>query len=239
MEWLAIIIGTALGLYYLGKYKEKNKDISENNGQNPQGDNLTINLGNYNQYLEHDEICLFQQEDVAWYGYTSNYRDQMYLKTSMDMGNVRLSSISEIPDGEPDDIWNVRAAGTLYLTNKKVIVYDKGFSNVWTKLSIEGDYPEQAYGFLLEDITDVKQIDLTNIGLKGILVSTTSGPCILAPSHRKYNERRTPIMNEYPSLRELGERLITIKDALEIEGLQKKVDELQNERIEMEKKHNL
>ncbi|MCM3654108.1 hypothetical protein [Metabacillus litoralis] len=233
--WFAIIIGIACALYYLEKYKKENKDISENNGQNPQGDNSTINLGNYNHYLEPDEICLFQQEDVAWYGYTSNYRDQMYLKTSMDMGNVRLSSISEISDGEPDDIWNVRAAGTLYLTNKRVIVYDKGFSNVWTKLSIEGDYPEQAYGFLLEDITDVKQMELTNVGLKGILVSTTRGPCILAPSHRKYNGRRTSIMNEYPSLAEFGARLITIKDAPEIDRLQKKIDDIKKERCEMEK----
>ncbi|MEH7526266.1 hypothetical protein V7149_23815, partial [Bacillus sp. JJ1503] len=218
--------------------KKKNKDINENKGQDSQENNSTINLGNYNHYLELDEICLFQQEDVAWYGYTPNYRDQMYLKTSMDMGNVRLSSISEISDGEPDDIWNVRAAGTLYLTNKKVIVYDKGFSNVWTKLSIEGDYPEQAYGFLLEDITDVKQMELTNVGLKGILVSTTRGPCILAPSHRKYNGRRTPIMNEYTSLIEFGERLITIKETPEIDRLQKKIDDIKKERLEVEKKHN-
>lgn len=60
----------------------------------------------------------------------------------MDIGNVRLSSFSEMSDGKPDNIWNVRAAGTLYLTNKKVILYDKGFSNVWTKLSIERNYPE-------------------------------------------------------------------------------------------------
>lgn len=213
-----VIIGIGWGLYYSKKYI----DIA-NSGQDTKANKPAI--------LEPNEICLLQQEDVAWYGYTANYRDQMYLYTSMDVGNVTLGTISEVSDGEPDYIWNVRAAGTLYLTDKKVIVYDKGYSNVWTKLSIEGDYPEQAYMFLLEDITDVRHIDLKNVNLKGILVSTTLESCILAPSHRKYNRRRTPIMSEYPSLTELGERLKSIKDFSEINRLKSKIDDIKKERF--------
>lgn len=132
-------------------------------------------------------------------------------------------------------MWSVWAAGILYLTNKKVIVYDKGFSNVWTKLSSEGDYLERVYEILLEDVTDVEPIELTNAGIRGIIISTTGGRFILAPSHRKYNGRRTPIMNEYPSLFELGERLIMIKSSSEISRLQKEIDDIRKRRQEIEK----
>jgi hypothetical protein len=187
-----------------------------------------IDLGRFHHVLSNDEICLFKQDDVAWYGYTFNHRDQMYLHTSSSVGGVTLSSISEVSDGEPDYIWNVRAAGTLYLTIKKVILYDKGFSNIWTSLSIEGDYPEQVLGFSLDDILDVKQTVLDNAGLKGIMITTTSvnKQMILAPSQRKYSGRKTPMVNEYESLQALGIRLLTFNDVSRINELKREIDEI-------------
>jgi hypothetical protein len=222
--WMIIVIGVLMGFYSLNKIKEtQERDFA---GQNlKKGD---INLGNYNNYLDPDELCLFQQEDVAWYGYTYNFRDQMFIKTSMDIGNVGLSSISELPDHEPDNIWNVRAASTLYLTNKKVILYDKGFSNLWTKLSIEGSFPEQVMGFRLEEITDVRKI--TSGGLKGMIISTNKGQCILAPSHRKYTGRRTPVLNEYKSLEKFRTSVIATIVTPEIDRIQKQIDELMKRR---------
>ena len=92
--------------------------------------NFIFFLGRFHYILDSDEYCLFSQEDVAWYGDTFN----------------------PIDDGLPDVIFDIIAAGTLYLTNKQVILYDPGFSNIWTKLSVSGDFPEQ-----------VKTIDLRNI----------------------------------------------------------------------------
>ncbi|BCC09503.1 MULTISPECIES: hypothetical protein [Bacillus cereus group] len=235
-------IGAVIGynMYKSKAEKAKQQGYEQPSNQNNEGQEYRpMNLGSYNHYLDPDEICVFQQEDVAWYGYTYNHRDQMYLQTSANVGNVRLSSISEMHDGEPDYIWNVRAEGTLYVTNKKVLLYDKGFSNVWTQLSIEGDYPEQVLGFHREDITDVRQITLNNGSLRGLTLSTGNDQCILAPSQRKYSGRRTPIMNEYKSLEELGRNLIISKAEPEIEALKRKIDNIVKEREELEKKHNL
>ncbi|MFV5897063.1 MULTISPECIES: hypothetical protein [unclassified Bacillus cereus group] len=243
MSWVLFACMGVYGAYHgyrsASERKKQQGDGAPQDSNNEGNEYRPMNLGNYNHYLEPDEICVFQQEDVAWYGYTYNHRDQMYLKTSMDVGNVRVSSISDIPDGEPDYIWNIRAAGTLYVTNKKILLYDKGFSNIFTQMSIEGDYPEQVLGFHREDITDVNQINLTNVGLKGIVLSTENEQCILAPSHRKYSGRRTPIMNEYKSLEDLGMNLIVSKGNEEIEALKNKIDNIVKERQEIEKKYDL
>ena len=135
---------------------------------------------------------MFSQKDVAWYIY----------KTSKN-------------------IWDVKAAGTLYLTNHKLILYDNGFRNIWTKLSVEGDFPEQICFFRLEDIVNVNKVNSSNTGLGGIIVSTKADQCFLAPSYRKYSGRITPILNEYASLTELGDKLIIIKDIINIERTKK------------------
>ena len=103
----------------LVKIKKSVQNADEKNISNSTAGQSMIDLGRFHHVLSNDEICLFKQDDVAWYGYTFNHRDQMYLHTSSSVGGVTLSSISEVSDGEPDYIWNVRAAGTLYLTNKK------------------------------------------------------------------------------------------------------------------------
>lgn len=202
-----IIIGIVLGLYFYGKSREVNYE-NKNEVGNPKSTDLTLNLGTFNYYLEPDEVCEFIQEDVAWYEYL----------------------VSE-------NLWDVKAAGTLYLTNKKLILYDKGFSNLWTKLSVEGDYPEMVYYFPTKDIVDVQRRVMG--GLRGIQVSTNNKQCILAPSHRKYGGRRTPITNEYPQLTKLGERLIINKHKPEIDRLLKKIDTMERERIEIKRRHNL
>ncbi|MGG3628254.1 zinc ribbon domain-containing protein [Bacillus licheniformis] len=171
-------------------------------------DYTPIDLGRFtNSYIEDDEVCLFHQQDVAWYEYTFNYRDEMYFSTSMNVGNVQYTAFTPISDGEPDNIWNSRAAGTLYLTDRKIILYDKGFSNIWTKLSIEGDFPEQVMCFPLEEITNLtRRINMSN-GMVGTQITTIYGECILAPSHRKYRGRQTPMLNEYNSLQEFCDKL--------------------------------
>lgn len=156
-------------------------------------DEVPIFLGRFHYILDSDEYCLFSQEDVAWYGDTFNHRDQMYLKTSASFGNMRLTSVSHIDDGLSDVIFDIIAAGTLYLTNKQVILYDPGFSNIWTKLSASGDFPEQVKTIDLSDIREV-WADKHMIEIKTIF-----GEIQLGPSNRKYRGRKTPIVSEYSS----------------------------------------
>ncbi|MFZ7942535.1 hypothetical protein [Neobacillus sp. 19] len=193
----------------INKSSSTNEFIEKGIGLN---ERVMIDLGRFTDYyLEKDEICLFYQEDVCWYEYTTNYRDELYVSTSMNIGNIRYTAFTKMSDGEPDNIWNSRAAGTLYLTNKKVILYDKGFSNIWTKLIVEGDFPEQVMCFPLEEITNIQRsMNFSNSGLVGTKISTIYGECILTPSHRKYRGRRTPRMNEYPSLQEFSDKIFRL-----------------------------
>lgn len=140
--------------------------------------NLDINLGRFNYELDSDEVCLFHQDDVAWY---------------------------EI---QPDNLWQVIAAGTLYLTDKKVILYDKGFSNIWTKLSVSGDFPEQTMSFKLENLFNI--VGPINVGpnLTGCRLETSFGNIILAPSERKYRGRQTPMMDNYKSFETFHVKLL-------------------------------
>ncbi|MEJ9152522.1 hypothetical protein [Bacillus smithii] len=154
---------------------------------------VPIYLGRFQYILDSDEFCLFSQEDVAWYGDTFNHRDQMYLKTSAKFGNMRLTSVSHINDGLPDEVFDIIAAGTLYLTNKQVILYDPGFSNIWTKLSASGDFPEQVKTIHLSDIRDIWGDS------HRIYMETNVGEIQLGPSNRKYKGRKTPIVSEYSS----------------------------------------
>lgn len=164
-----------------------------------------IFLGRFDYMLDSDEYSIFTQEDVAWYGDTFNHRDQMYLHTSVNFGNVRIGTFSHIDDGLPDIIFDLIAAGTLYLTNKRrIILYDPGFSNIWTRLSASGDFPEQVKIIHLDEIKelygDTHRID----------IRTVYGDVQLAPSNRKYNGRKTPFLSEYDSFSTFYKMLVEL-----------------------------
>lgn len=154
---------------------------------------VPVFLGRFDYMLDPDEYGLFAQEDVAWYGDTYNHRDQRYVHTSVKAGNIRIGTFSHIDDGLPDIIFDIIAAGTLYLTNKRIILYDPGFSNIWTRLSTSGDFPEQIQTIYISEIREIHG-DTHRIDIR-----TVYGDVQLAPSNRQYKGRKNPIVSEYPS----------------------------------------
>lgn len=90
------------------------------------------------------------------------------------------------------------------------MLYDKGFSNIWTKLSLT-DYHKQVLIMSISDINSV--ISNMNLGANkfGLYVEGTSRNIWLAPSQRKYKGRKTPIKSKYQSLDDLGKLVLIFK----------------------------
>lgn len=143
-----------------------------------------INLnGKESRYLNEDENCYFYHEDVSWYEYSSKYR-----------------------------AFDSLAQGTIYVTDRQIILYDPGFSNIWTKLSKDGDYPEQVITRNFDEIdTPMFNTAIGNGRLKGPAIKCIGQDCWLPPSQRNYKNRRTPFVSEYPEMNTMVEIIMKLK----------------------------
>ncbi|WP_147803877.1 zinc ribbon domain-containing protein [Alkalicoccus halolimnae] len=148
----------------------------------------SINLGVRGQfYLNKEEECYFKLQDVDW----------------MEM--------------DPrENLFDTEASGTLYLTNKQILLYDPGYSNFWTRLSIKGDFKEQVKSL---PITEVKglapNIPIGSSGKYGTRMAGLNCDVLLSPSSRKYHGRTTPITNVQPEMEKfcaLVEKLIIFNE---------------------------
>ncbi|AKN01843.1 hypothetical protein AAV35_014055 (plasmid) [Salimicrobium jeotgali] len=145
---------------------------------------VKINLGGRESfYLKEDEKCYFYQEDVSWYEYAAQY-----------------------------NAFDCIASGALYVTDRQVLLYDPGFSNIWTKLSKDGDYPKQVLTRKFSSI--VNQTWNMSIGrghLKGPVLECIGRDCWLPPSQRKYKNRKNPIVSKYRRMDNMVEIIIRLK----------------------------
>lgn len=132
--------------------------------------NVDIYLGGEENFmLDENEYCLFVKEDVAWYEINPRYN-------ALDCD----------------------ACGTLYLTNKCLYLYDEGFSNFWTRLSKEGDYPKQVKRMPINEIVDIVSKQYGNF--TGPYIQGTGFGCWLPPSERRYTNRKSPIVSRYDDM---------------------------------------
>lgn len=142
-----------------------------------------MNLGGLEHiYLDSEEECLFYQEDVAWY-------EEVEYK-----------------------LWDSIAAGTLYLTNRQILLYDPGFRNIWTMLSKDGDFPKRV---LTKEITEIDSamngLQLSENGAYGTYIKGFKGDCFLQPSFRKYKNRKTPMASNYSSMQDFAMMVIKLQ----------------------------
>lgn len=144
---------------------------------------LNVNVylgGTETELIERNEELFFFKEDVAWYEYSLKYN--------------ALDCV---------------AAGTVYMTKKRIILYDPGFSNIWTLLSKDGDYPEQIKSISINEIEFIMNRE-TNKNV-GQFIKGNHYECWLFPSEREYKNRNTPILYSYPEMKRMIKLLPYLK----------------------------
>lgn len=169
---------------HLGSRQDSNIAYDSTNGVlyiKPLG--IDIYFGGYeDNILDENEYCIFVKEDVAWYEINPRY-----------------------------DVFDCDACGTLYLTNKNLFLYDEGFSNFWTRMSKDGDYPEQVKAIPIMEIEGI--VKNKSGELEGPFIQSRKFDCWLPPSQRKYRGRRNPIVTHYSDMEDMV-RLIISQQAL-------------------------